>query len=97
MGDTYMIPALRRGQPLREWDDLPAMHASGAAHVMLKGAGAGTEDAVARLIAGDAPTVDDLVAFGRLNFFCYLSGWVPMVALYGEPRIDPTAAALLAL
>lgn len=90
-----MIPALRRGQPLREWDDLPAEHAAGAAHLML--AGAHAEDAVARLIAGEPLSTDDVVAFGRLNFFCYLSGWVPMVALYREPLMDPAAAALLAL
>ncbi|PPF69544.1 hypothetical protein C5E16_04300 [Clavibacter michiganensis] len=95
MDGTYMIPALRRGQPLREWDDIPARFAAGAAHLMVQGAEAA--EAVERLIAGETLGSDDVIAFGRLNFHCYLSGWVPMVALYREPRIDPTAAELLAL
>jgi hypothetical protein len=94
MDDAYMIPALRRGQPLREWDDLPPEHASGAAMLMLQGADA--DGAVERLIAGEPLSTEDVVAFGRLNFVCYLSGWVPMVALYREPLIDPAVAALLA-
>jgi hypothetical protein len=53
-------------------------------------------DAVRRLIAGDRLEQEDVVAFGRLNFHCFLSGWEPMVALFDDvPRLDPAVGPML--
>jgi hypothetical protein len=94
MSEHGIIPAYRYGTPLRAWNDHPERTAAIAAELAIKGTG--SIDAVRRLIAAESLTEDDIIAFGRLNFRCFLSGFEPLVALVDVPVFDPDVALLLA-
>ena len=97
MTETHRVlfEAYRPGVPLRPWSLEPENETAMAAGLTVQAGGA--VDAIRHLIAGDTLSHVDLLAFGRLNFHAFLSGWEPMVALYDdEPKLDPSVGPMLA-
>lgn len=76
----------RPGEPLRSWAD-ETLVASHDAVFALKMADA--VDAMSRLLNHEALSVDDVLAFGRLNSYCVARWYEPMVTLLPDPAIDP--------
>ncbi|MBT1636857.1 hypothetical protein [Clavibacter michiganensis] len=93
MPDHEIIPAYRHGTPLRAWTDLPEKTATLAADLLIKSSD--SIESVRRLLANEEVSQNDVIAFGRLNFRCFLSGWEPLVALFGDPLFSPEVAPLL--
>ncbi len=89
-----LFEAYRSGVPLRPWSLEPENETAMAADLTVTASGA--IDAIKHLIAGEQLSNDDMLAFGRLNFHSFLSGWEPMVALYDDiPILDPSVGPML--
>lgn len=83
----------RPGEPLRPWTaEVPA-----TLDLALTIKGAHAEEPVIRLLEGGEITKDDLIAFGRLNSYCVLNWYEPLVGLIGPraPEIAPVHADLI--
>jgi hypothetical protein len=93
MPDHEIIPAYQYGTPLRAWTDHPEKTAGIAAELLIKTSD--SFEAVRRILAKEDLSKDDVIAFGRLNFHCFLSGYEPLVALVGDPMFSPDVAPLL--
>jgi len=82
----------RPGEPLRSWLDVTAVVTSDAlANIHFAHAG----DALKRLLAGAALSDSDVIALGRLNSFCVVRWYEPMVTLLDKPFIDPDVAGFI--
>ncbi|GAB3552189.1 hypothetical protein GCM10027404_22360 [Arthrobacter tumbae] len=75
----------RPGEPLRGW--LTEDVASIDINLIIKKADAG--DALQRLIDKEPLTTEDYLIFGRLNSWCVLDWWEPLVLLIDRARIAP--------
>jgi hypothetical protein len=96
MTETHRVlfEAYRPGVPLRPWSLEPQDETAMGA--VLTAQASGGIDALRHLIAGEPLSHEDLLAFGRLNFHAFLSGWEPMVALYDDvPILDPSVGPML--
>lgn len=83
----------RPGEPLRPWTaEVPATLDLA---LSIKAANAG--EPLIRLLNGEELTKDDLIAFGRLNSYCVLKWYEPLVSLIGPraPEITPLHADLI--
>jgi hypothetical protein len=83
-------PNTRPGEPHRSWlaptrvvdhDALAVVSFSGA------------RDALGRLIRDEPLSLEDQVALGRLNSFCFALWYEPAVTMLRDPAIDPEVAA----
>jgi hypothetical protein len=82
----------RPGEPLRSWTDpTDVVEVDAMASIQF----AKAEAAVGRLLAGEQLTADDLLAFGRLNSFCVVRWYEPMVTLLPDPFMDPEVQSFL--
>lgn len=84
-------PNHRPGEPLRSWLEATREREHNARAVL---SFSEATDAVRKLIAGETLTLEDMVSFGRLNSFCVLQWYEPLVELMREPYIDPDVAEL---
>jgi hypothetical protein len=92
--DRVLFEAYRPGVPLRPWSLQPENESAIDASLIAQAGGA--VDALRHLIAGELPSHDDRLAFGRLNFHAFMKGWEPMVALYDDvPILDPSVGPML--
>ena len=82
----------RPGEPLRSWLS-GEQFAPIDAGLHLKAAKAGP--AVARLLNGEDVSVDDALAFGRLNWINVSFWYEPMIELFTQPRIPPPLVPFL--
>lgn len=84
-----------KGPVMKQWSrtDLAPERLWFDADLALKQARAHT--AVQKLISGDPLETDDLIAFGRLNSFCFLMRYEPMVMLATDPMPNPALAEIL--
>jgi hypothetical protein len=82
----------RPGEPLREWNSGEEIVPVDA-ELLIKSAHAG--QAIRKLVSGEPLTTEDTITFGRLNSWCVLRWYEPMVVLIDEPRIHPALPTLL--
>lgn len=85
-------PNYRPGEPLRTWE---AQNPVAIVDVNLVIQKAQARDALIRLINGEDLSSDDYIALGRLNSWCVLDWWEPLVLLIDHPRISVEHAAFL--
>ena len=82
-------PNSRPGEPLRSWHETTPVVDHDAMSVVTF---ANARDALARLIAREPLSLQDQVALGRLNSYCVVQGYEPIVSLLREPYIEPETA-----
>ncbi|MGO4454578.1 hypothetical protein [Arthrobacter sp. RAF14] len=82
----------RPGEPLRAWASGEPIAAIDA-ELALQAADAGWS--VEKLLRGEELDDQDLIAFGRLNSYCVLQWYEPIVSLVRDPVIDPEVATFL--
>lgn len=82
----------RPGEPLRSWVYGDPVVGIDADLLMSK---AGARESIRKLVRGETLDVEDIVSFGRLNSFCVLEWYEPMVILVGDPRLDPNLPEIL--
>ena len=82
----------RPGEPLRSWTSGEPIAPIDAELIIQASESLAS---LRRLIQGSELEDRDLIAFGRLNSYCVLMWYEPMVSLIREPRIDPDLVQLL--
>lgn len=83
----------RPGEPHRSWADVSDVVYHDAIFALRM---AGAVPAINRLLDSEPTDIEDLIAFGRLNSYCYARWYEPMVSLLPDPRIDPETATTIA-
>lgn len=82
----------RPGEPLRQWEpDSPV--AAIDVNLVIGKAAAGP--ALASLLAGQDLSAEETIAVGRLNSYCVLEWWEPLVMLIDKPTISAETADFL--
>lgn len=74
----------RPGEPLRKWDASSPMARHDINLMMLK---ANASESLLRLIRNEQLTDQDQIVFGKLNSWCVLDCYEPLVLLVDHPRI----------
>lgn len=96
MNDEQLLPRessnYRPGEPLRSWTSGEPVAPFDAEFAI---AGAEALSPLRRLLDGDQLSDDDLIAFGRLNSYCVLRWYEPLVSLIRGPEIPPEVARFL--
>lgn len=84
----------RPGEPLRKWDPVNPVAIMEISLTIQKGNAA---DALIRLVNDEELSLEDNLAFGRLNSWCVFDWWEPLVLLLDHPRIKPRHVEFLRL
>ncbi|WP_163618465.1 hypothetical protein [Microbacterium sp. B35-30] len=83
-------PNTRPGEPHRSWlAPTRVVEHDALAVVSFSGA----RDALGRLIANEPLSLEDQLALGRLNSFCFALWYEPVVTMLKDPAIDTEVAA----